>query len=36
VDHALCVVDREAGGREALAAIGVELHALFTMSDLLE
>lgn len=35
VDHALCVVDREAGGREALAEHGVALHALFSMSELL-
>ncbi|MEX0665858.1 MAG: orotate phosphoribosyltransferase [Acidimicrobiia bacterium] len=35
VDTALCVIDREAGGTEALAHIGVELRSLFTMSDLL-
>ncbi len=34
VDHALCVIDREAGGPEALAAIGVALRPLFTMSEL--
>lgn len=34
VDHALVVIDRLAGGREALAGIGVELHALFTRDDL--
>jgi orotate phosphoribosyltransferase len=34
VDHALCVIDREAGGPDALAAINVELHALFRMSEL--
>ena len=34
VDVALCVIDREAGGREALAHIGVELRALFTMTEL--
>lgn len=34
VDTALCVIDREAGGGEALAAGGVELRALFTMTDL--
>lgn len=34
VGHALVVVDRLAGGREALAGIGVELHALFTRDDL--
>ena len=30
----LCVIDREAGGREALAAEGLRLHSLFTISDL--
>jgi orotate phosphoribosyltransferase len=30
----LCVIDREAGGAGALRAEGLELHALFTMSDL--
>lgn len=34
VSSALCVIDREAGGTEALAAAGIELDALFTMSDL--
>ena len=34
VDVALCVIDREAGGSEALAAIGVELRALYTMTEL--
>lgn len=33
-DHALCVIDRESGGKEALKAAGIELHALFTKSDL--
>jgi orotate phosphoribosyltransferase len=33
---AVCVVDREEGGREALAARGVELHPLFSSSELLE
>jgi hypothetical protein len=28
------VIDREAGGREGLAAIGVELRALYTMTEL--
>ncbi|MEZ4460054.1 MAG: orotate phosphoribosyltransferase [bacterium] len=36
VSHAVCVVDREAGGAEALAAQGVTLHALHTLSELLE
>ena len=30
---ALCVIDRETGGREALAAVGLELKALFTFSQ---
>jgi orotate phosphoribosyltransferase len=34
VDVAMCVIDREAGGREALAHIGVELRALYTMTEL--
>lgn len=34
VEVALCVIDREAGGSEALAAAGIELRALFTMSEL--
>lgn len=31
---ALCVIDREAGGREALRERGIELRPLFTMSQL--
>ena len=31
---AVCVIDRETGGREALAEVGVELRALLTMTDL--
>ncbi len=34
VEHALCVIDREAGGPAALTEIGVELHPLFTMTEL--
>jgi orotate phosphoribosyltransferase len=34
VEHALCVIDREGGGREALRASGVELRALFRRRDL--
>ncbi len=34
VEHALCVVDREAGGRQALENEGVQLHALFSLSEL--
>ena len=30
---ALCVIDRETGGREALAAVGLPLKALFTFSE---
>jgi orotate phosphoribosyltransferase len=31
---AICVVDREEGGAEAIAAAGVAFHPLFTSSDL--
>jgi orotate phosphoribosyltransferase len=34
VEHALCVIDRESGGPQALADLGVELHPLFTMTEL--
>jgi orotate phosphoribosyltransferase len=34
VEHALCVIDRQSGGPEALADIGVELRALYRMSEL--
>lgn len=34
VDHALCVIDRQAGGADALADSGVALRALFTMEQL--
>jgi orotate phosphoribosyltransferase len=34
VEHALCVIDREAGGSEALAGAGVALRALFRMGEL--
>ena len=33
---ALCVIDREAGGPEALGRIGLRLDSLFTMSQLKE
>ena len=36
VHTAVCVIDRQAGGGEALAAAGVELKALFTMAQLKE
>lgn len=35
VRNALCVVDREEGGADALARLGVRLHALYRASDLL-
>ena len=34
VEHALCVIDRESGGVASLAAVGVELRPLYTMSEL--
>jgi orotate phosphoribosyltransferase len=34
VEHALCVIDRQAGGPEALEDIGIELRPLFTMAEL--
>ncbi len=34
VEHVLCVIDREAGGREALGLCGLSLAAAFTMSEL--
>ena len=34
VEHAVCVIDRQAGGPEALAAVGVELRPMFTMREL--
>ena len=34
VDHAICVIDRQAGGAEALRTAGVELRALLLKSDL--
>lgn len=36
IDHALCVIDREGGGADVLAAEGITLHALFTMHALEE
>ena len=36
VRHAVCVVDREEGGSDALARLGVRLHALFRASQLME
>lgn len=34
VEHALCVIDREAGGPAGLAEVGVGLTSLFTMTEL--
>ena len=34
VEDVLCVIDREAGGTEALAEEGLTLHPLFTMTEL--
>src|SRR5919201_1097013 len=34
VRHAVCVVDREEGGADALARVGVRLEALFRVSEL--
>jgi orotate phosphoribosyltransferase len=34
VEHALCVIDRESGGPDGLAGIGVALRPLFTMTEL--
>ncbi|MEV4178654.1 phosphoribosyltransferase family protein [Nonomuraea sp. NPDC049709] len=34
IDHALCVIDRQEGGAQALAAHGIGLLALLTRSDL--
>jgi orotate phosphoribosyltransferase len=34
VEHALCVIDREAGGPAALRDVDVELRPLFTMTEL--
>ena len=34
IEDAVCVIDRQSGGPAGLAAIGVELHALYTMAEL--
>jgi orotate phosphoribosyltransferase len=34
VDHVVCVIDRLAGGKEALATRGLTLQALFTKEDM--
>jgi len=33
---ALCVIDRETGGKEALAAVGVSLRSVLSMTDILQ
>jgi orotate phosphoribosyltransferase len=33
---ALCVIDRESGGKEALAGVGLELKSLFTYSQIVD
>jgi orotate phosphoribosyltransferase len=34
IDHVVCVIDREEGGRENLAAVGLNLNAAFTAGEL--
>ncbi|MFT5013090.1 MAG: orotate phosphoribosyltransferase [Patiriisocius sp.] len=34
VDHAICVIDRQAGGLDKLKTAGIELKSLFKKSDL--
>ena len=34
VEHVVCVIDRQAGGTEALTAAGLDLRSLFTKKDL--
>jgi orotate phosphoribosyltransferase len=34
VEDVVCVIDREAGGREKLADIGIDVRSLFTKTDL--
>ncbi len=36
LEHGICIVDREEGGRENLAQHGVTLHSLFTKSDFVD
>ena len=36
VEQAVCIVDRQEGGREALAEEGIALHSLFLKSDFIE
>jgi orotate phosphoribosyltransferase len=34
VEHVVCVIDRQSGGREKLAGLGLEMRAVFTKADL--
>ena len=34
ITDAICVIDRESGGKEKLAEVGIKLHSLFTMTEL--
>jgi orotate phosphoribosyltransferase len=34
LDRVVCVIDRESGGADQLRAADLELHALFTMTQL--
>jgi len=34
IEDAVCVIDRESGGKEKLLEAGIKLHSLFTMSEL--
>lgn len=34
IEHAICVIDRESGGKEKLAKEGIKLISLFTISEL--
>jgi orotate phosphoribosyltransferase len=34
VEHVVCVIDRQSGGREKLAELGLELRSVFTKADL--
>jgi len=34
IEHAVCVIDRQSGGREQLQENNIQLHSLFTMQDL--
>ncbi len=36
IDSMFALVDREQGGRESLAAAGIELHALYSLKDFVE